>query len=111
MTIVQTITKNVLKRAWNDIEPKVLSFLATGLSAALVIKAGEYAGVTIDPAAAVAIAAVIAGLAGYLKSSTVRVLPFVPIEVPVPVIVAPTPPVVVAPVPAVVTIIPEVPAA
>jgi hypothetical protein len=81
MTIVNTITKNVLKRAWGDIEPKVLAFLATGLTGTLIVGAADYVGVHIDPTLAVAIATIVATIAGYLKSSTTKIV--APVVAPV----------------------------
>jgi putative flippase GtrA len=78
MTIVNTITKNVIKRAWTDLEPKLLAFLATGLTGTLIVGAADYVGVHIDPTLAVAVATVVATIAGYLKSSTTKVPAFVP---------------------------------
>jgi len=65
-----TIVKTVSKRAWHDIEPKVLAFLATGVTAGLVVEAGDYAGVHVSPAVAVLVSTIIAAVAGYVKKST-----------------------------------------
>ncbi|MEC5149132.1 hypothetical protein [Cryobacterium sp. GrIS_2_6] len=112
-TIVQTITTNILKRAWGDIEPKLWAWLATGVTATVVVKAAAYAGIAIDPAAALAVSTLVGLIAGYLKSSTERVAPVLPaVEVPAqPAIVTPAAPIVDAPAPEVVTIIPEPPVA
>jgi hypothetical protein len=69
---VSTIIKTVTRRAWHDIEPKVLTFLATGLSAGLVTEAANYVGVSINPGLAVVISTCVASIAGYLKSSTAK---------------------------------------
>lgn len=71
---VSTQIKTVAKRAWHDIEPKVLTFAATGLSAGLVTEAANYVGVSINPGLAVVISTCIASIAGYLKSSTNKVV-------------------------------------
>lgn len=93
MTIVNTITKNVLKRAWTDLEPKVLAFLATGLTGTAIVGAADYVGVHIDPTLAVAVATVVATIAGYLKSSTTKVPVVATPAVVTPVEVATVPPV------------------
>jgi predicted deacylase len=91
MAAVQTstIVKTVTKRAWHDIEPKVLAFLATGLTAGVVVEAGDYVGIHVSPALAVLVSTVVAAVAGYIKKSTstteVRTAPPVTPVVPVPV--------------------------
>lgn len=65
-----TVVKTVAKRAWHDIEPKVLAFLATGVTAGLVVEAGDYAGIHVSPALAVLVSTVVAAVAGYVKKST-----------------------------------------
>jgi hypothetical protein len=67
---VSTIIKTVTKRAWHDIEPKVLAFLATGVTAGLVVEAGDYAGIHVSPAVAVLVSTIVASVAGYVKKST-----------------------------------------
>jgi hypothetical protein len=84
---VSTIIKTVTRRAWSDIEPKVLAFLATGLSAGLVTEAANYVGVDINPGLAVVIATCVASIAGYLKKSTAKT----EIPAPAPVAAAPAP--------------------
>lgn len=74
-----TVVKTVAKRAWHDIEPKVLAFLATGVTAGLVVEAGDYAGIHVSPALAVLVSTVVAAVAGYVKKSTsVSEVPQVP---------------------------------
>jgi hypothetical protein len=77
MTTVTTVVKNVIHRAWNDIEPKLLTFLATGLTASLLIFVANYVGWNISPALASVAVVVISTVAGYLKSSTTT-SPFLP---------------------------------
>jgi preprotein translocase subunit Sec61beta len=67
---VSTVIKTVTRRAWHDIEPKVLAFLATGVSAGLVVEAGDYAGIHVNPSLAVLISTIVAAVAGYIKKST-----------------------------------------
>lgn len=67
---VSTIVKTVTKRAWHDVEPKVLAFLATGVTAGLVVEAGDYVGIHVSPALAVLVSTVVAAVAGYIKKST-----------------------------------------
>lgn len=100
-TITRTISVNVITRAWTDLEPKLLAFLTTGLSAGVITEAANYLGYSINPALAVVIATLVATIAGYLKSSTSKV----PAIAPQPVVPAPVavPVVAVAPVQTVVT--------
>jgi hypothetical protein len=83
---VSTVIKTVTRRAWSDIEPKVLTFLATGLSAGLVTEGANYVGVHINPGLAVVIATCVASIAGYLKKSTAKT------EIPGPAPVIPAAP-------------------
>ena len=95
-TTTRTVTVTVLKRAWTDLEPKLLAFLATGLTATAVVSAADYVGVHLPDGLAALIVLLVGGVAGYVKSSTNKV--DVPAEVvPVPV-AAVTVPEVVAPV-------------
>jgi hypothetical protein len=101
-TTVRTITTDVLKRDWADIEPKLLAFGTTGCTAALIVEVGNYAGFTVQPALAVLLSTVIGLIAGYVKSSTAKtsvaaapaILPAIvaPVFVPpiVPPVVTPT---------------------
>jgi hypothetical protein len=93
---VSTIIKTVTKRAWHDIEPKVLAFLATGVTAGVVVEAGDYAGIHVSPAIAVLVSTIVAAVAGYVKKSTstteipaVAPAPPAPVVAPAPVVVAP----------------------
>lgn len=74
MTIIRTITKNVVTRAWHDIEPKLLAFLATGLTATALIAAADYVGVHLPDGLASLIVLIVGGIAGYIKSSTSKVI-------------------------------------
>ena len=94
-TTTRVVTVNVLKRAWTDIEPKLVAFLATGLTATAVVSAADYVGVHLPDGLAALIVLLVGGIAGYIKSSTNKV--DAPVEV-VPAPVAPVTPEVVAPV-------------
>lgn len=65
-----TIVKTVSRRAWLDLEPKLIAFLATGLTVTGVIKAAEYAGVHISADQASLAVVIISAIAGYIKKST-----------------------------------------
>ena len=95
-TTTRTVTVSVLKRDWNDIEPKILTFLATGLTATAVVSAGDYVGIHIPVGLAMLIVLIVGAIAGYAKSSTSKVS--VPADVvPAPVEVLPAPVAPVAP--------------
>ena len=72
-TTTRTVTVTVLKRDWNDIEPKILTFLATGLTATAVVSAGDYVGIHIPVGLAMLIVLIVGGIAGYAKASTSKV--------------------------------------
>jgi hypothetical protein len=84
MSIIRTITKNVITRAWHDIEPKLLAFLATGLTATALIAAADYVGIHLPDGLASLIVLIVGGIAGYIKSSTSKV-----VATPAPAISAP----------------------
>ena len=89
-TTTRTVTVSVLKRDWNDIEPKLLAFLATGLTATAVVSAGDYVGLHIPVGLAMLVVMVVGAVAEYIKSSTTKVS--VPADVaPAPVEVVPAP--------------------
>lgn len=88
MSIVNTITKNVLRREWADIEPKLYVWLVSGGATAAVAGAAEVAGYPLNAAGSVAVATAIGFLVAYLKSSTAKVAPVLPVVV-VPPVVAP----------------------
>lgn len=73
MTVVNTVLKQVVHRAWSDIEPKLIAVATTGVSAAAVTEVADYLGVDIQPALAVLIATILTAIAGYLKSSVIKV--------------------------------------
>ena len=83
-TTTRTVTVTVLKRAWSDLEPKLLAFLATGLTATAVVSAADYVGVHLPDGLAALIVLLVGGVAGYVKSSTNKV------DVPAEVVPAPT---------------------
>jgi len=89
MTTVITVTKNVIKRAWNDLEPKVIAFLATGLTVSGLLWAADYVGIHVTQAQAGLAVLVISGIAGYVKSSTTTVLPVTPVTPAVALVAAP----------------------
>ena len=89
-TTTRTVTVSVLKRAWNDLEPKLLAFLATGLTATAVVSAADYVGVHLPDGLAALIVLLVGGIAGYVKSSTNKV--DAPVEVGPAPVVAPTGP-------------------
>ena len=98
-TTTRTVTVTVLKRAWTDLEPKLIAFLATGLTATAVVSAADYVGVHLPDGLAALIVLLVGGVAGYVKSSTNKV--DVPAEVlPVPVAAVTVPEVVVPVAPA-----------
>lgn len=64
--------KVFLTRAWYKLAPKVLTFLATGLTASgLVLVADKYFNFTIEPGIAGFIVTAISFVAGYIKTDTV----------------------------------------
>jgi len=86
-TTTRVVTVNVLKRAWTDIEPKLIAFLATGLTATAVVSAADYVGVHLPDGLAALIVLLVGGVAGYVKSSTNKV--DAPVAPPTPEVVAP----------------------
>ena len=74
MTIIATSTKNILRRDWKSIEPKVLAFLATGITGAGVIGAAEFFGIQLDPALASLIVIIAGAIAGFVKASTTTII-------------------------------------
>lgn len=67
---MSTIIKTVTRRAWTDLEPKVLAFLATGLTVTGIITAADYAGVHLSADQASLAVVIISAIAGYIKKST-----------------------------------------
>ena len=78
-TTTRTVTVSVLKRAWTDLEPKLVAFLATGLTATAVVSAADYVGVHLPDGLAALIVLLVGGVAGYVKSSTNKVV--LPVDV------------------------------
>lgn len=72
-TTTRTVTVTVLKRAWTDLEPKVVAFLATGLTATAVVSAADYVGVHLPDGLAALVVLIVGGIAAYVKSSTNKV--------------------------------------
>lgn len=69
-TQVTTIVKSVVRRDWNDLEPKLIAFLATGLTATGLVQFAAFLGVHPTPAQAALAVLVISSIAGYIKSSS-----------------------------------------
>lgn len=69
MTTTQVL-KNVTARAWNDLEPKLITWLTTGLTVTGIIQYGDVVGVHITPAQGALAVVVIGTIAGYFKHST-----------------------------------------
>ena len=89
MSKVTVITKNVLTRDWNDLEPKLITFLATGVTASGLILLGNYLGLNITSSEAALGVTLISAIAGYFKKSS-QTLPPAPVK-SVTAVVAPTP--------------------
>jgi hypothetical protein len=69
---VSTIIKTVTRRAWHDLEPKLIAFLASGLTATGLVEAAKYAGITLDPGQAGLVVLIVGVVAGYIKASTAK---------------------------------------
>ena len=96
-TTTRTVTVNVIKRAWTDLEPKLVAFLATGLTATAVVSAADYVGIHMPDGLAALVVLIVGGVAGYVKSSTNKVeapVEVVPVTPEVVATVAPVAPVV-----------------
>lgn len=87
MAITKTVTTSVITRAWNEIEPKLIAVLATGLTATGLIQYGDILGVHLSAEQAGLAVLIVSAIAGYIKSSTSKV----PVEPPVAPVVAPAP--------------------
>lgn len=70
MTATTQVLKNVTARAWNDLEPKLITWLTTGLTVTGIVQYGDLAGLHIAPAQAALAVVVIGTIAGYFKHST-----------------------------------------
>lgn len=63
-------------RAWNKLAPKLIAFLATGLSASSIIAiADEYFDVTLPLGLTGLIVTIVSTVAGYLKADTAEIPP------------------------------------
>jgi hypothetical protein len=71
------VIKNPIPRAWSDLAPKLVAFLATGLTASAVIQVGTYFGIDVEPGLASVIVVVVGSIAGYFKTDKVA-LPEIP---------------------------------
>ena len=67
------VLKNVTKRAWNDLEPKLVTWLTSGLTVTGIIQYGDVVGVSITPAQGALLVVIIGTIAGYFKHSTTSV--------------------------------------
>jgi hypothetical protein len=65
------VIKNPIPRAWNDLAPKLWAFLATGLTASIVVQIGAYFGLEVEPGFASVVVVVVGAIAGYIKKDTV----------------------------------------
>jgi hypothetical protein len=70
MTATTQVLKNVTARAWNDIEPKLITWLTTGLTVTGIVQYGDVVGLHVAPAQAALAVVVIGTIAGYFKHST-----------------------------------------
>lgn len=71
-TSKQSVVPVILKRAWDDIEPKVAAALVGGTVASALISEAALIGFPLDPGAASLLTALLSFLGGYLKHSTGR---------------------------------------
>lgn len=74
-TKISSVIKDVVKRDWNDLEPKLVAWLATGLTASGLIEAAKYAGITLDPGQAGLAVVILGTIAGYIKASSSKAAP------------------------------------
>jgi len=72
MTIIQTITKNVVKREWRDIEPKLIAALIVGVPTSAIIAYAASVGFVIPPGFAGLITLAVALIGGWAKASTTK---------------------------------------
>lgn len=70
MANTKQIIKDVTTRAWHDIEPKLIAWLTTGLTATGIIQYGDVVGVHITPAQGALAVVVVGTIAGYFKKSS-----------------------------------------
>lgn len=71
MTVVTPPTPTVITRAWHDIAPKLLAYLATGLTGSAVVAILAALNITVAPGFAAAIVVGISAVAGYFVHDTV----------------------------------------
>ena len=71
MSVVAT-PEVALKRAWNDIAPKVLAYLATGLTGSAVVAVLALIHVTVAPGLAASIVVAVSAIAGYFMPDSVK---------------------------------------
>jgi hypothetical protein len=87
---VSTIIKTVTRRAWSDIEPKLIAWGLTGVSATGIISfASDYLHLHVTLWQAGLAVTIIGTIAGYLKKSTAKTEIPAPAPVVAPVEVAP----------------------
>jgi len=68
---VSTQVKTVIKRAWHDIEPKLIAWGLTGVTVSGIAGfANDYLHIHISPLQAGLAVSIIGSIAGYLKAST-----------------------------------------
>lgn len=74
MATVKSVTtiKTVITRMWWDVEPKVLTFAATGLTASGVAAVAQFFGFAFPAGLSVLIATTVASIAAYIKKSTLK---------------------------------------
>lgn len=93
MAKVTTITKSIITRDWNDLEPKVVTFLASGLTVSGIITVGGYLGLHLTAPEASLAVVLISSIAAYIKKSS-QTLPepvVAPKPIPAPALAAVAP--------------------
>ena len=60
-----TLPEVAIKRAWHDLAPKLLAYLATGLTGSAVVAVLAALNITIAPGLAATIVVVVGAIAGY----------------------------------------------
>lgn len=79
MATVTTVTKNVIKRDWLEIEPKLLAVAAGLASATALTEIATLFHYNLNPSVAVAVAGLLSLLVGYFKSSNLKSFPVAPV--------------------------------
>lgn len=64
-----------VRRAWSDLAPKLLAFLATGLTASGLVTLAAYFGFVLDVGLASALVVAVSAIAGYFVKDNVTVTP------------------------------------